>query len=136
MSSPRWMVTVALLAVLGAGLPARAELNACDVHPCICHMYQTGDTPDPFPWGVQLGNGRGDPISTNGDQRGDLWPDFGVNPVSGQAEVVWAYNDGSDYEIAFAETASGHWSPIGFLTSNTSRDVDARIAFSPATGGT
>lgn len=136
MSSPRWMAAAGLIALLGSTAPARAELNSCDLHPCVCHMYQTGDTPDPFPWGVALGNGRGAPVNPNGDQRGDLWPDFGVNPADGQAEVVWAYNDGNDHEIGFAETVDGHWSPIKVLTNNSVRDIDPRLAFSPATGGT
>ena len=136
MISPTRIAAAGLLLMTLAAAPVRAELNACDMHPCLCHFWMKGDTPDPFPWGAALGNGRGAPLNLDGDQRGDMWPDFGINPVTREAEVVWAFNDGSDYEIAFARTESGHWGPITLLTANTQRDVDARLAFAPATGGT
>ncbi len=135
MISPKRIAAAGILVFSLAAAPVRAELNACDVHPCLCHMWHKGDTPDPFPWGATLGNGRGAPLNLDGDQRGDMWPDFGINPVTHQAEVVWAFNDGSDYEIAFARTEDGHWGPITLLTANAQRDVDARLAFDASTGG-
>lgn len=116
---------------------ARGELVSCDAaEPCVCQLYQQGDTPDPFPWGRVLPEHRGFPLNADGDLRGDGWPDFGINLAARRVEVVWSYNTGDDREIAWSTTGGGPWSPITFLTDNGTDDLDPVIAFSPATGGT
>ncbi|MGI0150214.1 MAG: hypothetical protein ACREDF_11880, partial [Thermoplasmata archaeon] len=76
-------------------------------------------------------------INEGGDGRGDGWPDFNVNMATSHGEVTWASNEEGDTEIAYAETTEiGTWTQIFILTSNNFNDLDPKLTFSPATGGT
>jgi hypothetical protein len=123
--------------LIGLALPVSyAEMSAFELPPGGIHMYGKGDTPDPFPWGAIHPPEFCCILNEDGDTRGDGWPDFDVNPVSMHAEVVWAYQDPNDSQIAFAESLdTGGWTPIFILASTTSDELDPKIGFSP-TGGT
>lgn len=61
-----------------------------------------------------------------GHSRGDGRPDLAYKD-SGNPLAVWAYNNGTDYDIAFSEWRNGSWSPTEFLTSSTANERDPRI---------
>ena len=87
-----------------------AELRSFQMPPKtihIIHMYHKGDGPDPFPWahiGGPIPPGAS-ALNTGGDQNGDGWPSFNINPVTGEGECTWSRNNGGQMDIAFSETS-------------------------------
>ena len=73
----------------------------------------------------------GDMDHKNGDERasGDLRPDgppdVAFRPASGEPVVTWAYNNGTDHDIAIASATTAGWSQTLFLTSSV---ADERTA--------
>jgi len=131
-----WLRLLVLLFLLGGAAltGARAEVRAFEVPPQICHLHKS-DTPDPLPWGRIASPDVSNLLNEDGDQRGDGWPSFDINPGTHEAECTWSYNDGSTYRIAFSETADGLWVPITFLTTPSTSEQDPQIAHNSA-GGT
>ena len=121
--------------------PCLAELRSFQMPPKtihIIHMYHKGDGPDPFPWasiGGPIPPGAS-ALNTGGDQNGDGWPSFNINPVTGEGECTWSRNNGGQMDIAFSETSVGVWNDIVLLTSSAESERDPRLAFSSSTGGT
>ena len=70
-------------------------------------------------------------LNAQGDRMGDGVPYTGIRPGSRQPWVVWAANDGNDYEIAYAFWTGGRWEGPHLLDSidNTSDDLDPHLAF-------
>lgn len=66
-------------------------------------------------------------LNVGGDGRGDGEPDFDLNLAAGSAEVVWAFWDGADFEIAHSRWSGEEWSTPVFLTNNEVDDLDPRL---------
>lgn len=73
-------------------------------------------------------------LNSSGYARGDGRPDLGFRVIGDDSDsfvlspvVVWAYNAGSDHDIAIAEWTGTTWSSIEFLTNTTVDELDPRI---------
>ncbi|HET6373055.1 MAG TPA: hypothetical protein VFG76_07100 [Candidatus Polarisedimenticolia bacterium] len=70
-------------------------------------------------------------VSTTYDATLDIGPSIGLDDYDGEPVVVWSRLVG-DYELAMAKRyPGGGWSPIDILTSNSTSDVEARVAVDP-----
>lgn len=98
----------------------------------IIHIFGKGEGPDPFPqFGLVLPTNPLLAVNPNGDVNGDRSPDFiwrlGSRPV-----VVWALQDGQDFEIAASDWDGTSWSGTTLLTNNAVADLDPRLSLDPA----
>ncbi len=124
-------LTVAALAATVGPLPVRAEVSA-DPSPAGVRMMILGiiEGPDPIPqvlWGPVR---EVDPdlfLNPAGAARGDGRPDVAIDPVTEWPHVVWAWNNGSDHDIAYSRWTADGWSETEFLTSGMSNELDPRI---------
>lgn len=73
-------------------------------------------------------------LNLDGALRGDGPPSLGFwtvtedsDPISGWPLVVWAYNTGTDHDVAFAEWDGSGWSVTEFLTNDTDDELDPKI---------
>jgi hypothetical protein len=86
-------------------------------------------TEDPNPIGVWL-QYRPVPseqvLNADGHLRGDGPPDLAWKADSRPA-AVWAYNAGSDFDIAFAEWDGAAWTATEFLTTSTQDERNPRL---------
>ena len=93
------------------------------------------DDPSPIgPWQEFRPLEPGRILNADGDTRGDGRPDLAMSRVGLSGEpsgfrplVVWAYNAGGDFDIAFSEWDGGQWTPIAFLTSGIEDERDPRL---------
>jgi hypothetical protein len=86
--------------------------------------------PDPIPQGIWEPIRDVDPslfLNPTGGMRRDGRPDIAVDPVTRWPHVVWAYNNGTDYDVAYSRWDGAGWLPPEFLTSDTLNEVDPRI---------
>ena len=83
------------------------------------------ENPDPIPQ-AQWSGYEGDPEENDGG-RDDGRPDIGFDD-RGQPRVVWAFDTGTDHDIAFTEWNENGWAPdVEFLTAKTVDELDPRI---------
>ncbi len=128
--------TVTLIAVLVAFLPrpGNAEVSVGPNAAAPGLLLAGGE--DPFVWPTfDIVRFHIDPsliLNATGAANGDKGPAFAMDPVTGAPVVVWAWWDGSDYEIALSEWADGAWSPWQILTDNAVDDLDPAITIDPA----
>jgi hypothetical protein len=62
------------------------------------------------------------------DRRDDGRPDFAFDPFTNEPYVTWAYDAGSDHDIAFNAWHAEAWDPqIEFITAGTVDELDPRI---------
>jgi hypothetical protein len=66
-------------------------------------------------------------LNGEGVTRYDGRPDLAMDPLTGGPHVVWAYNNGSDFDIAYSAWEQGAWSETEFLTSSTLNYTDPRV---------
>ncbi len=81
-----------------------------------------GDGGTPWPWTVYRETGSLNPLNPRGDEYDDGPAAFAMHPDTGQPYVVWAYNDGYDYEIVLSHWDGSAWTKIDFLTRNLGID--------------
>lgn len=76
-------------------------------------------------------------LNPSGHARGDGRPDLafettlGGGSTAGRPIVTWAWNLGSDHDLAIAEWTGTAWSSPEFLTSTSSDDLDPRLFVEP-----
>jgi hypothetical protein len=134
MSRPavRWRVGF-LAAVLLAVPAARAEVSATGDEDPGADILLMGITEGPDPMGPLLWQ----PIRDEGDSDEMLNPDGAarldgrptIEFVAGVARplVAWAFNVGTDHDIAFSEWNGESWDETEFLTATTADEVDPRL---------
>lgn len=72
----------------------------------------------------------GQVLNADGHARDDGRPDITVKSIMGDSSPVgvWAYNAGTDHDIAFSEWDGNAWTTTAFLTSSTVDERDPRVA--------
>ena len=83
------------------------------------------ENPDPIPQ-MQWNEYEGDSEQEDGG-RDDGRPDIGFD-AHGQPQVVWAFDTGTDHDIAFTEWTGDGWAhDVEFLTASVVDELDPRI---------
>jgi hypothetical protein len=70
-------------------------------------------------------------LNTDGAIRLDGPPYIQLSTTTDGPVVVWAYNNGSEFDIAFSSWNGTEWEEIEFLTSSTDSEIDPRLYISP-----
>ena len=141
----RRMRVLALTVILaGAAVPWRAEVSANtrfdERRPSTIMMDLVAgitDGADPIPQLRWIPYRKILPrqiLNPSGAARRDGRPDAVFHPVLGAAFVTWAYNNGTEHDIAFAHWNGLTWTTPEFVTSDTENHIDPRINLS-AVGG-
>jgi len=122
------LVMVVLAATTGA---LRAEVSAAPNATEVC-VVVLGiiEGPDPIPQGIWEPIRDVDPalfLNPEGAGREDGRPDIAMDPVTRWPHVVWAYNNGTDHDIAYSRWDGDGWLQTEFLTSNAADEIDPRI---------
>jgi hypothetical protein len=120
---------LAAVAVLAG--PSRAELSAevglSEIGVMILGVIEG---PDPIPQIIWEPIRDTDPaliLNPAGAARGDGRPDVAFDPVTGRPHVVWAYNNGTDFDIAHSYWNGSGWTAPEFLTADAENQLDPRI---------
>ncbi len=66
-------------------------------------------------------------LNPTGTIRPDDEPDVAYHPTTGNPVVVWAYNNGTERDIALAYWTGTSWSAVDFLTASADDEVDPRV---------
>jgi hypothetical protein len=91
------------------------------------------DGADPIPqlrWNPYRKIQRTRMLNPDGAIRRDGRPDVAFHSLGGWPFAVWAYNNGTEHDIAFAHWQGDRWSETEFLTFDTLDHVDPRIFIS------
>lgn len=126
-----WLLVIAILAfgVLSATL---AEVSRDATSPSVILM-SIGDDADPFPplsWYPYRSGQQVLILNADGVAREDGRPDIAWHAV-GAPVVVWAWNVGTDHDIALSEWDGTAWTEAAFLTSGLSNDLDPTVFVEP-----
>ena len=122
----RWAVSLAVLAVLVAGV-ADAEVSVDGFGEAVSTVVLGSVVDDPNPIGIWLKVRTTDKaLNIDGDLRGDQPPDIAWM-ASSWPVVVWAYNSGSDFDVAYSEWDGTDWTTIEFLTSAVENERDPSV---------
>ena len=133
MGRNRWLIVACLvpaciLAACGAlWAEVSAEIAADTVNVLILGVIED---PDPIPQSLWTPVRDIDPqlyLNPTGALRDDGRPDIAIDPVDHVPHVVWAYDNGSDHDIAYSRWEVDHWSPPEFLTASSVDEIDPRI---------
>ena len=92
-----------------------------------------GEGPDPIPgivWQVFRPLSDTRVLNPSGESRGDGVPEFSTL-LSGSPVAVWAYQNGTEHDIALAEWSGSAWAPTFFLTTDAADDLDPAIVTEP-----
>ena len=124
-------LAVAALAATVGHLHVHAEVSA-DLSPNGVSMIVLGiiEGPDPIPQIIWEPVREVDPrlyLNPDGAARGDGRPDAASDPMTGWPHVVWAWNNGTDHDIAYSRWTGDGWLETEFLTSGMSDEIDPRI---------
>jgi hypothetical protein len=128
----RPQVAALLLATLASvSVPPRAEVSS-EPGPDGVAVLILGiiEGPDPIPQVLWAPVREIEPwriLNADGAGRGDGRPDATVDPTSGGPIVVWAYNHGTDNDIAWSEWDRQGWTATEFLTSTAVNQLDPRV---------
>lgn len=129
----RRLVVLGLFGALLLGPPVslRAEV-AAEPHVMDVGVLILGiiEGPDPIPQVIWEPIRDVDPaliLNPDGAGRGDGRPDVATDPVTGSPHVVWAYNNGTDFDIAYSRWDQDTWLAPVFLTADTGNHIDPRI---------
>ncbi len=136
--STRLLLLFAALAIVPAISIAEVSTDRADDAVGTLTLATVGDDSDPIGiWLQYRVLGPGQVLNSSGHLRDDGRPDIvyasqsdGLNPI-GRPLAIWAYNAGSDHDIAFAEWSGGAWGPTQFLTFNSANDRDPRLFAAP-----
>ncbi|MCP3980660.1 MAG: hypothetical protein GY716_15260 [bacterium] len=123
-----------LAVVLGWVVPVDAEVSATRrsgrAHTLLMDRLSITDGADPVPtlgWAAYSNAAAvGTLLNPSGEARDDGRPDVVWHPTTGSPVVVWAYNNGTDHDIAFSAWTGTQWSAIVFLTASTDDEIDPR----------
>jgi hypothetical protein len=123
-------LALAAVAIADSG-QSRAEVSA-DAMPYDVGVIVLGiiEGPDPIPQVIWTPIRDIDEelfLDPDGGIRGDGPPDIGIDPVTGNPHVVWAYDTGTDFDIAYAYWSDGGWSEVEFLSWSSHNELDPRI---------
>ncbi len=126
-------LSVLILLVLTCWTPGRAEvsveLNESGYGGFIILGRGGGDGGSPWPWLVERDIDPALALNPEGDWNHDGLPSFDIDPKTGYPSVVWAWFDGTDYEIALARWTGESWSTWQILTDNETDDLDPSVTF-------
>ena len=124
-------VALTAVALLSSGLLAEVSVELKGVEGIYSgYVMMGGDHGDPWPWGrVRDQIDAGQVLNEGGDLNGDGPAAFSINPQTGFPEVVWAWFDGSDHEIALSRWDGTAWTSPELLTDNSVEDLDPAIDF-------
>jgi hypothetical protein len=125
------MTCLALAALAATTGHLRAEV-AAEPGPLKVAVLVVGiiEGPDPIPQSIWDPVRDIDPelvLNSDGGQRGDGRPDIAMDPVTKWPHVVWAYGNGTDYDIAYSRWDGDGWLETEFVTSTTANEIDPRI---------
>jgi hypothetical protein len=129
----RRLVTSLFLLVLCV-VPTRSEVsvNPHGERPNLIIFGSITDDPNPLGlWSALRPVPDEGILNSDGDQRGDGRPDTAIDPTTGNPVVVWAYNLGTDYEIALARWTGSEWGSPRFLSAGPENDLDPRLFIRP-----
>ena len=136
-SCRRWLlfIAMALVLLLAPSASLRAEF-VCTPGTIGFIVMGITEGPDPV-----LGPGFWDPVgpedsgalNPDGDLRADGRPDTVLELATNTPSVVWSYNTGTDYDVAFSRWNGEGWTVKEFLTDSTNDELDPRISVN-ATG--
>ena len=62
--------------------------------------------------------------------RDDGWADIAFD-ADGNPYAVWAYDNGVEHDVAFAEWTGARWKPPVFLASGPEDELDTRVFVQP-----
>ncbi len=124
-----WSVlgTALLFGVAATG--PRAEVSMDILGPGNYHIVVLGVTEGPDPFGMWVPVRPIEPdrmLNISGAARGDGRPDIS-RPDTDVRAVVWAYQTGTDFDIAFSEWTGISWADPVFLTSSLQNEIDPRV---------
>jgi hypothetical protein len=122
-------LTLAVLAATTGALRAEVSADPTPIEVCVL-VLGIIEGPDPIPQGIWEPVRDVDPVlflNPEGAGRGDGRPDIAMDPVTRWPHVVWAYNNGDDYDIAYSRWDGDGWLETEFLTSNAANEIDPRI---------
>ncbi len=126
----RCLAVAALAATVGQ-LHVRAEVSANPTSTGVSVMILgIIEGPDPSPQVLWEPVRAVDPelyLNPDGAARGDGRPAVGMDPLTGWPHVVWAWNNGTDHDIAYSRWTADGWGETEFLTSGTSNEIDPRV---------
>jgi hypothetical protein len=125
------MLCLTLAAFAAGATTPHAEISADPT------LYEVGvivlgiiEGPDPIPQVIWAPVRDIDPVlylNPDGAGRGDGRPDIFINPVTGSPHVVWAYDNGSDFDIAYSYWTGSGWRQTEFITASVADELDPRI---------
>jgi hypothetical protein len=123
-------ILLACAAAAGPG-PARAEVSA-EPGPIEVSVAVLGiiEGPDPIPqeiWAPVRDIAPARYLNTSGAERGDGRPDIAIDPATGWPHVVWAYHNGTDFDIAYSCWDGEGWTETQLLASSALDEKDPRI---------
>ena len=126
-------IAAALVLLLLSAASPRAEISC---NPGTIGFIVMGITEGPDP---VLGPGIWDPVgpedggtlNTDGDDRVDGRPDIVMDMATNTPSVVWSYNTGIDFDIAFSRWTGQSWTVKEFLTDSITDELDPRIFINP-----
>lgn len=122
---------VVVFAATAGNLHVKAEVSA-DPSPTGVRVMILGiiEGPDPIPQIIWEPVRDVDPelfLNPEGAPRGDGRPAVAMDPVTGWPHVVWAWNNGTDHDIAYSQWTGSGWDNTQLLTSSLSNEIDPRI---------
>jgi hypothetical protein len=126
MRTRRRFTEILVVVLLAVSLSAvQAEIS---VHDDTTIIMAITDGPDPISrvWTPVRRVDLRSVLNALGNFRGDGRPDVAFHPLTGAPTVAWAYNNGSDHDIAVAEWDGKSWE-IEFLTSSFEDELDPRV---------
>lgn len=121
-----------LVPVLRAEVSVVRWKSKRDVGSLIVSLAAIGEDADPIPrrdirWQPYRTISSTEILNSTGDVREDGSPDVFYHQTDNRPYVVWAYDNGPDHDIAFAQWTDTGWSAEQFLTSDTDDELDPRV---------
>lgn len=130
MKSTVWRFGLIGVFLAAVCLPALGEVSTDILPGGAVQIVVLGSTEGPDPFGMSWQPYRDIPafrmLNPDGEARGDGRPDIAL-PPTGPYVVSWAWNAGSDHDIAVAQWTAEGWGPPLFLTAGPEDDLDPRL---------
>lgn len=124
-------IIISTVVLLSLASPAIAEVSRTLPGGTII-FGGTHDDPDPIGvWGQYRPIPGLQVLNASGDARGDGPPDLAAITDDLSPLGVWAYNTGTDHDIAFAEWTGSSWTPNVFLTNATDNEQHPKATREP-----
>jgi len=117
-------LTLCFLPLVANGEGVYPELDTWDL------LLSIVENPDPIPqvhW-ARLDVDPSSPEARTPGERSDGRPAFDFDRATSDPYVVWAYDNGSEHDIAFNRWAGDDWDPkIEYMTASPDDEIDPRI---------